>query len=92
MSSKPVEFSGAPAAGVLIERAGDVLNFTLNNPEHQNEVTGVMFDAMLAELRRETAQPTARVLRLRARGPVFCTGRSVMPALGESRSRMSRRW
>jgi hypothetical protein len=22
----------------------------------------------------------------------FCTGRSVMPALGESRSRMSRRW
>src|SRR5450755_4353809 len=75
MSSKPVEFSGAPAAGVVIERAGDVLNFTLNNPEHQNEVTGAMFDTMLAELRREAAQPAARVLRLRARGQVFCTGR-----------------
>ncbi|HLJ23092.1 MAG TPA: enoyl-CoA hydratase/isomerase family protein [Candidatus Acidoferrales bacterium] len=75
MSSKPAELSGASAAGVVIERAGDVLNFTLNDPEHQNEVTGAMFDAMLAELRRETAQPAARVLRLRARGPVFCTGR-----------------
>ena len=76
MSSKPAEFAGANApVGVAIERAGDVLNFTLNNPEHENEVTGAMFDAMLAELRREAAQPSARVLRIRARGKVFCTGR-----------------
>jgi methylglutaconyl-CoA hydratase len=76
MSTKPVEFPGAHApAGVLIERTGDVLNFTLNNPDHGNEVTGVMFDAMLAELRREASRPSARVLRLRARGKVFCTGR-----------------
>jgi methylglutaconyl-CoA hydratase len=76
MSTKPVEFPGAHApAGVLIERAGDVLTFTLNNSEHANEVTGAMFDAMLAELRREASQPSARVLRLRARGKVFCTGR-----------------
>jgi enoyl-CoA hydratase/carnithine racemase len=76
MSSKPVEFTGAnAAAGVVIERAGDVLTFTLNNSEHENEVTGAMFDAMLAELRREAARPSARVLRLRARGKVFCTGR-----------------
>jgi methylglutaconyl-CoA hydratase len=76
MSSKPVESGSAKAPiGVLIERAGDVLNFTLNNSEHENEVTGAMFDAMLAELRREAASPSARVLRLRARGKVFCTGR-----------------
>jgi methylglutaconyl-CoA hydratase len=76
MSSKPVESGSAIAPiGVLIERAGDVLNFTLNNSEHENEVTGAMFDAMLAELRREAASPSARVLRLRARGKVFCTGR-----------------
>jgi methylglutaconyl-CoA hydratase len=61
--------------GVVIERAGDVLNFTLNNSEHGNEVTGTMFDAMLAELHREASHPRARVLRLRARGKVFCTGR-----------------
>ena len=76
MSSKPVEFTGANVpAGVVIERAGDVLNFTLDNSEHGNEVTGTMFDAMLAELRREAAYPSARVLRIRARGKVFCTGR-----------------
>ena len=76
MSSKPAEFAGANAAAeVVIERAGDVLNFTLNNPQHENEVTGAMFDAMLAELRREAARPVARVLRIRARGKVFCTGR-----------------
>ncbi len=76
MSSKPVESTRANApAGVVIERAGDVLNFTLDNSEQGNEVTGAMFDAMLAELRREAAHPSARVLRLRAQGKVFCTGR-----------------
>ena len=76
MSSKPVEFAGAnAAAGVVIERADDVLTFTLNNSEHENEVTGAMFDAMLFELRSEAARPSARILRLRARGKVFCTGR-----------------
>jgi methylglutaconyl-CoA hydratase len=63
------------AAGVIIERAGDVLIFTLNNPDHGNEVTGSMFDAMLAELLEEASQTQARVLRIRARGKVFCTGR-----------------
>src|SRR5579871_2460882 len=76
MSSKPTELSGAHApVGVEIERAGDVLNFTLNNTEQENEVTGAMFDAMLSELRREAAHPNARVLRIRAKGKVFCTGR-----------------
>src|ERR1700733_9318032 len=76
MSSKPVESPRAGASiGVTIERSGDVLNFTLNNNEHENEVTGAMFDAMLAELRHEAAQPTARVLRIRAKGKIFCAGR-----------------
>jgi methylglutaconyl-CoA hydratase len=60
---------------VLIDRAGAVLSFTLNNPEAGNEVTGPMFDAMIAALRSEAALPSARVLRIRARGDVFCTGR-----------------
>lgn len=75
MSSKPADFSSAAASGVLIERAGDVLTFTLNNAEHENEVTGAMFDAMLAELRRESERRGVRMLRIRARGKVFCTGR-----------------
>src|SRR5579863_2723226 len=76
MSSKPAESPSAHASiGVVIERTGDVLNFTLNNSEHGNEVNGPMFDAMLAELRREAGRTSARVLRIRARGKVFCTGR-----------------
>src|SRR5215472_699582 len=61
--------------GVVIQRIPDVLTFTLDNPTHGNEVTGAMFEAMLAELRSEAAEPRARVLRVRARGKVFCTGR-----------------
>jgi methylglutaconyl-CoA hydratase len=76
VSSKPTEASHAIAFdGLIIERDGDVLTFVLNNIEHGNEVTGVMFDAMLAELRAEATGPKARVLRIRARGKVFCTGR-----------------
>jgi methylglutaconyl-CoA hydratase len=76
VSSKSIEVSRADALEELvIERTRDVLTFTLNNVEHGNEVTGAMFDAMLAELRAEAARPSARVLRLRARGKVFCTGR-----------------
>jgi enoyl-CoA hydratase/carnithine racemase len=60
---------------VLIQRGRDVLTFTLDNPSRGNEVTGAMFDAMLAELRTEAANPVARVLRIGSRGRVFCTGR-----------------
>src|SRR5215469_6182391 len=65
----------SPGTGVVIQRIPDVLTFTLDNPTHGNEVTGAMFEAMLAELRSEAAEPRARVLRVRARGKVFCTGR-----------------
>jgi methylglutaconyl-CoA hydratase len=65
----------ATPAGLLVERAGAVLSFTLNNGDHGNHITGPMFDAMLGELRAEASAPKARVLRIRAHGKVFCTGR-----------------
>jgi methylglutaconyl-CoA hydratase len=77
MARKNSGAASDPAAGlgVRIDRGGDVLTFTLDNSNHGNQVTGAMFDAMLAELDKENARPRARVLRIRARGPVFCTGR-----------------
>src|SRR5882672_1723783 len=77
MTSRKPSVPSSPSAGkeVVIDRTADVLTFTLDNSSHGNEVTGVMFDAMLAELREEASTPRARVLRIRARGNVFCTGR-----------------
>jgi len=74
--AKSSSLSGGAVSGLVeIQRAGEVLSFTLNNPDRGNEVTGAMFDAMLAELQAEVAHPRTRVLRIRARGRVFCTGR-----------------
>jgi methylglutaconyl-CoA hydratase len=67
--------SAPNAFGLLVERAGDVVTFTLDNTERGNQISGAMFDAMLVDLQREASHPTARVLRIRARGKVFCTGR-----------------
>lgn len=67
--------------GVRIVRENDVLVMTLDNPGAHNEITGAMFDAMLAALAVEAAdagdpaKPRARVLRIRAEGDVFCLGR-----------------
>jgi methylglutaconyl-CoA hydratase len=75
-SNQPVgSYRSSAVAGMTIERAGDILTFTLDNPASGNEVTGPMFDAMLVELRSAASGPSARVLRIRARGKVFCTGR-----------------
>jgi methylglutaconyl-CoA hydratase len=64
----------SPAPGIRIEHGGDVLVMTIDHPP-RNEITGAMFDAMLDALRREAAQPRARVLRIRAEGEAFCLGR-----------------
>ena len=76
--SPPPTRSSRPSRKLVeIQQTGLVLTFTLNNPDRGNEVTGTMFEAMLAELRcqSKSSQPSARVLRIRARGKVFCTGR-----------------
>jgi methylglutaconyl-CoA hydratase len=81
----------ATSREIVIEHAGDVLNFTVNNPEQGNQITGAMFDAMLAELRAQATRPTARVLRVRARGKVFCTGRERSARDAKSMRRESQR-
>lgn len=74
-TQKHVQATNSSRSGVSIERSKEVLTFTLNNVDRGNEINGAMFDAMLGELQVEAADPKARVLRVRARGKVFCTGR-----------------
>jgi methylglutaconyl-CoA hydratase len=65
-----------PSSGsVSIKQEAGVLTFTLNNPAVGNEISGAMFDAMLEALAAQAARPSARILRLRANGAAFCTGR-----------------
>jgi methylglutaconyl-CoA hydratase len=75
LSQERLDMPDVSKVGVEIERTADVLTFTLDNQEHGNQISGAMFDAMLSELQREASRPEARVLRIRARGNVFCTGR-----------------
>jgi methylglutaconyl-CoA hydratase len=75
VSSQEPNSPDSNVAGLIIERAGDVVTFTLDDADHGNQVTGRMFDAMLAELQHQKSHAAARVLRIRARGKVFCTGR-----------------
>ena len=74
-SEKPLPSSDADVPGLEIGRTGQVVTFTLSDTEHGNQISGAMFDAMLAELKAQASDPSARVLRIRARGKVFCTGR-----------------
>jgi methylglutaconyl-CoA hydratase len=67
--------SASNVSGLEIERNGPVVTFILNNAENGNQVTGAMFDAMLAELKAQASDPSAVVLRIRSRGEVFCKGR-----------------
>ncbi len=62
----------SPTDRLHVAEASGVLTFTLNNPAAGNEIDGAMFDGMLAAL---AAASAPRVLRLRANGPAFCTGR-----------------
>jgi methylglutaconyl-CoA hydratase len=75
VSSQEPNLSDSHPPGLIIERTDDVLTFTLDDADRGNQVSGRMFDAMLRELQREASHPAARVLRIRARGKVFCTGR-----------------
>jgi methylglutaconyl-CoA hydratase len=73
--SKSSASKAAKAPEVLIASSGDVLSFTLNAPSRENHVSGAMFDDMLAALRAESNRASARALRIRSTGPVFCMGR-----------------
>ncbi|QSO49340.1 enoyl-CoA hydratase/isomerase family protein [Alicyclobacillus mengziensis] len=60
---------------VLISEDGPVLEFVLNNTGAGNTITTAMFNAMLETMNEQLQTPSARLLRIRANGSVFCLGR-----------------
>ncbi|HEY4067150.1 MAG TPA: enoyl-CoA hydratase/isomerase family protein [Burkholderiaceae bacterium] len=69
-----MQTSSRPGHVAVHEQSG-VLSVTLENPEAGNEVTSPMFATMLEVLAAQASRPSARVLHLRAKGSIFCTGR-----------------
>lgn len=67
--------TASSTAHVQITEAASVLTFTLNRADAGNEIDGGMFDALLAALASAGRPAGPRVLRVRANGAAFCTGR-----------------
>lgn len=74
---QPIPKSDSPL--VLVEREGDVVTLTLNNPQAHNAMTTAMRDALYAALATILDDPTAPDVLVQGAGRCFSTG----GALGE---------
>jgi len=63
-----------PAEPVMIERDGDRLTLTLNDPANHNAMTAAMRDALYEALANALDDPSAPAVLLRGAGKCFSTG------------------
>lgn len=68
--------------GLLTEEAGGVVTLTLNRPEKRNALSGALLREMEEALQRIAGSPTARVVVVAARGPVFSSGHDLSEMVG----------
>ncbi len=59
---------------VEVSRSGGVFEVALNRPEARNALSIELCDAIADAVKRIDEDPEARVLVLRGKGPVFCSG------------------
>ena len=62
---------------VIVERAGPVLEITLNRPEKKNALTGAMYQAVVAGFRTADGDPAIRVVLLTGAGDTFTSGNDI---------------
>jgi enoyl-CoA hydratase/carnithine racemase len=62
---------------VIVERAGPVLEITLNRPEKKNALTGAMYQAVEAAFRTADGDPAIRVVLLTGTGDTFTSGNDI---------------
>jgi hypothetical protein len=63
-----------PAEPVLLDRDGDELHVTLNDPARHNCFSRHIRDGLVAALDLALADPSITTIRLDGRGPSFCSG------------------
>ena len=76
---------------VIVERAGPVLEITLNRPEKKNALTGAMYQAVEAAFRTADGDPAIRVVLLTGTGDTFTSGNDIKDFQARGRRRMRRR-
>jgi enoyl-CoA hydratase/carnithine racemase len=62
---------------VIVERAGPVLEITLNRPEKKNALTGAMYQAVETAFRTADGDPAIRVVLLTGTGDTFSSGNDI---------------
>jgi len=66
---------------LLVEREGDLLRLTLNDPKRANALAAEMTDALIETLRRDWRAEGVRAILIRGAGKHFCAGAD-LAALG----------
>lgn len=75
--------SSTTTSSVLnIEVNGGVARLVLNRPEKRNALSWELLEALDTALARIADDPTARVVVISARGPVFCSGHDLTEMVG----------
>jgi enoyl-CoA hydratase/carnithine racemase len=69
---------------LLVECDGGVVRFTLNRPEKRNALSHELLTQIEIALAKIAADPTARVVVLGSRGPVFCSGHDLAEMVGQN--------
>src|SRR5271168_3463637 len=75
-----------PASSLLIESKAGTVHLTLNRPEKRNALSRELLGQLEAALGDIADDPAARVVMLRAAGPVFCAGHDLGEMTGRSKA------
>ena len=80
-----METATATNAPILtIENEAGVVHLTLNRPERRNALSRALLGRLEEALAAVAADPSARVVVLGSRGPVFCSGHDLSEMTGRS--------
>jgi Enoyl-CoA hydratase/isomerase len=71
---RPPPPAAGPERAVVVERAGDRLDVTLNRPRVRNAYSTTMRDQLCEALAVASADPSIGAVHLRGEGPDFCSG------------------
>jgi enoyl-CoA hydratase/carnithine racemase len=69
---------------LLMESEGGVVRLTLNRPEKRNALSHELLAQLEQALTKISADPSARVVVLGSRGPVFCSGHDLAEMVGHT--------